>query len=221
MKKNIKRIHRDLKIIEDCKYEDILLEIDENNIYNLKFMFVGPKDTPFEGGFFYFVMDLTPFPFDCPKIKFLTPDRPNLRLHPNLYANGKVCLSILGTWGKKDWSPQLTIEKIIITIQALLDNNPLSYEPKFYKIKEFDKKAICYNNHSRLLTLETIPVLLKRKDLPSTFHNFIVNYVNCNKLLYLESLKKIKNNNIFYGTIHHKPRNLGYITKLTEFFNNL
>lgn len=68
------------------------------------------------------------------------------RLHPNLYVEGKVCLSILGTWPGEKWAFAMTIEtgksvfgvlqyqlltlpKVLITIRSLLDNSPYKHEP--------------------------------------------------------------------------------------------
>jgi len=52
-------------------------------------------------------------------------------MHPNMYENGKLCLSILGTWQGPGWLPTMTIETIGHTISSLLDSNPLNNEPGF------------------------------------------------------------------------------------------
>lgn len=56
------------------------------------------------------------------------------RFNPNIYAAGKVCLSILGTWpGEKgeEWSPAQGLESTLLSIQSLLSNNPYENEPGF------------------------------------------------------------------------------------------
>lgn len=51
------------------------------------------------GGFFYFTISCpSNYPNEPPKVKFHTTGGGTVRFNPNLYANGKVCLSILGTW---------------------------------------------------------------------------------------------------------------------------
>lgn len=73
------------------------------NIY-LNFYFVqihalitGPFDTPYEGGFFYFLIRCPPdYPIRPPRVKLMTTGGGQVRFNPNLYRNGKVCLSILG-----------------------------------------------------------------------------------------------------------------------------
>ena len=54
-----------------------------------------------------------------------------MRMHPNLYVQGKVCLSILGTYAGPSWSANMTLETILLNLQSLLDENPLANEPAF------------------------------------------------------------------------------------------
>lgn len=63
----------------------------------LHILITGPFDTPYEGGFFHFILRFPPtYPYSPPRIKFMTTGRGTVRFNPNLYRNGKVCLSILG-----------------------------------------------------------------------------------------------------------------------------
>jgi hypothetical protein len=52
-------------------------------------------------------------------------------MHPNLYVQGKVCLSILGTYPGPSWSANMTLETILLNLQSLLDENPLANEPAY------------------------------------------------------------------------------------------
>src|SRR5437870_396693 len=134
---NSKRILRDIKAIETSNNKTIFLRNNNNNdIGDLEALIIGPSETVFQGGFFHFKIKLpSDYPFNPPTVTFISPRNPDGRLHPNLYACGKVCLSILGTWhGNDKWSPLLTLEKLLITIQCLLDNNPIHHEPAYYKM---------------------------------------------------------------------------------------
>ena len=69
----------------------------------------GPQDTPYAYGLFFF--DVL-FPQDYPNIPPLmlleTTGGGRVRFNPNLYADGKVCLSLLGTWHGSEhekWNP--------------------------------------------------------------------------------------------------------------------
>ena len=70
----------------------------------------GPEGTPYYKGSFFFEINFSPnHPFKSPHVKFLTYDG-KVRFHPNLYVEGKVCLSILGTWSGPSWSPMIRME---------------------------------------------------------------------------------------------------------------
>lgn len=70
---------------------------DENDMRIIHALVVGVMDTPYEGGFFYFVMKCpNDYPIHPPKVKLMTTDAGRVRFNPNFYKNGKVCISILG-----------------------------------------------------------------------------------------------------------------------------
>lgn len=65
--------------------------------FQIHALITGPFDTPYEGGFFYFVIRCPPdYPIRAPRVKLITTGDNQVRFNPNLYKNGKVCLSILG-----------------------------------------------------------------------------------------------------------------------------
>lgn len=65
--------------------------------FQIHALITGPFDTPYEGGFFYFVIRCPPdYPIRAPRVKLMTTGDNQVRFNPNLYKNGKVCLSILG-----------------------------------------------------------------------------------------------------------------------------
>jgi ubiquitin-conjugating enzyme E2 A len=79
----------------------------------------GPDDTPWEGGTFKLLMEFSEdYPNKPPAVKFLT-----TMFHPNIYADGKICLDIL----QNQWSPIYDIAAVLTSIQSLLsDPNPAS-----------------------------------------------------------------------------------------------
>jgi ubiquitin-conjugating enzyme E2 A len=79
----------------------------------------GPADTPFEDGTFKLVLTFDEsYPNKPPTVKFLSK-----MFHPNVYANGELCLDIL----QNRWSPTYDVAAILTSVQSLLhDPNPNS-----------------------------------------------------------------------------------------------
>jgi len=78
-----------------------------------------PDDSPWEGGTFQLLVEFTEeYPNKAPKVRFVTK-----MYHPNIYADGSICLDIL----QNQWSPIYDISAILTSIQSLLnDPNPNS-----------------------------------------------------------------------------------------------
>uniref|UniRef100_A0A914HHY0 UBC core domain-containing protein n=1 Tax=Globodera rostochiensis TaxID=31243 RepID=A0A914HHY0_GLORO len=104
--------------------------IADGNILKWRVVVFGPPDTHYEGGTFLAQLDFpNNYPQRPPKMRFLS----NV-LHPNIYRNGFVCISILhepgdGPFGvekaSERWQPIHTVESIVISVQSLLS------EPNF------------------------------------------------------------------------------------------
>lgn len=77
------------------------------------------------------------YPSSAPQIVFLTTNGGKTRFNPNLYADGKVCLSILGTWrgeSGEQWSSVQNCQSVMVSIQSLMDDKPYHNEPGFEKV---------------------------------------------------------------------------------------
>lgn len=104
---------------------------DPSNITQGKAMILGSPETPYEGCFFIYQFTFPKdYPFNPPKVTLMTSDG-KTRYHPNLYIDGKVCLSILGTYSGPSWQSTMSLSMILISLKALLDSNPLAHEPGF------------------------------------------------------------------------------------------
>lgn len=100
----------------------------------MKIVVVGPAGTPYENGLFLFDLFCPQtYPHDPPMVKFRGTGGGRVRLNPNLHSDGKVCLSLLGTWEGEPWRPmQSTILQVLICIQAMiLCDDPFCNEPIF------------------------------------------------------------------------------------------
>ena len=73
---------------------------------------MGPEDSPYAGGVFFLNVHFpVDYPFKPPKVKFTT-----RVYHPNVNKNGSICVDILG----ENWSPALTVSKVLLSISSLL-----------------------------------------------------------------------------------------------------
>ena len=117
----IHRLKNELKELETNPPTNCSAGIIDDDIYNWQATIMGPVGSPYEGGVFYLKIHFPQdYPFKPPKVKFLTKI-----YHCNINSNGNICLDIL----KDQWSPALTISKILLSIGSLMDdqnpNDPL------------------------------------------------------------------------------------------------
>lgn len=128
-KDSAKRLIKDIKELRNEPVEGIFYKHDENDMLKGYALIIGPTDTPYEGGYYLFkFMFPTDYPFTPPKVTYHTNDGIT-RMHPNLYKNGKVCLSILNTWNGEAWTSCQTITSILIVLRSILTSGPLKHEP--------------------------------------------------------------------------------------------
>merc|ERR1712166_530303 len=87
------------------------------DMFSWKATVMGPEKSAYEGGVFFLNVNFpTDYPFKPPKVQFTTKI-----YHCNVNSNGSICLDIL----KDQWSPALTISKVLLSISSLLtDPNP-------------------------------------------------------------------------------------------------
>mmetsp|Transcript_21682 Transcript_21682/g.26114 ORF Transcript_21682/g.26114 Transcript_21682/m.26114 type:complete len:149 (+) Transcript_21682:197-643(+) len=87
------------------------------DLFHWQATIMGPDGSPYAGGLFFVLIYFPPdYPFKPPKVNFSTKV-----YHPNVNSQGSICLDIL----KEQWSPALTISKVLLSICSLLtDPNP-------------------------------------------------------------------------------------------------
>lgn len=103
----------------------IFYRFNPNNLKFHEFVIAGPEGTPYDSGCFLFRMYCpSNYPNVCPKVNLYTTGGGTVRFNPNLYACGKVCLSILGTWrgqAGESWIPGIsTMLQVMVSIQSLV-----------------------------------------------------------------------------------------------------
>ena len=160
----LKRIARDIEYMTEENVDGIYFWPNEEDIFKMKALIIGPADTPYEGGFYFF--DITfpkNYPMKAPKIIHQTRVG-KVRFNPNLYANGKVCLSILGTWSGPSWTPTMSILSVLHSIQGMVMNEcPLKNEPGYRNVDQSKYDAYngvihYWNLHFAILEMARKPI---------------------------------------------------------------
>ncbi|KEI40536.1 uncharacterized protein L969DRAFT_15896 [Mixia osmundae IAM 14324] len=114
-----RRLVRDFKKLQNDPPGGISGAPCQDNILLWNAVIFGPTETPFEDGTFRLVLTFDEsYPNKAPTVRFLTK-----MFHPNVYANGELCLDIL----QNRWSPTYDVAAILTSVQSLLhDPNPNS-----------------------------------------------------------------------------------------------
>ena len=91
---------------------------ESGNLFLWNATIAGPVGSPYEGGLFELAMSFPDdYPFQPPKVVFKT------RIyHPNITPDGSICLDIL----RDQWSPALSVSKLLLSICSLLDDANVS-----------------------------------------------------------------------------------------------
>lgn len=119
-------------------------------------MIKGPAGTPYEDGIFLFDLQLPQdYPKSPPKVHYLS--FCSGKLNPNLYENGFVCVSLLGTWsgkGSEKWTNDSNLCQLIVSLQGMVlffffltVNLVADHQFLFHKSKEMQgtqKNSSCY-----------------------------------------------------------------------------
>ena len=140
-----KRILTDIKTFKKGNLDEhgIYCHFNESNIKNVKALIIGPSDSPYEKGYYFFDINFpNNYPIEPPSVKFMTLDN-IVRFNPNLYKNGKVCVSILGTWSGPGWTSCMNLVQVLLSIQSLLHDHPIQNEPGWENEK--GQKSVEYN----------------------------------------------------------------------------
>lgn len=176
-RKWVKKIQQEWSILEKNLPDAIYVRVYEDRMDLLRAVIVGASGTPYQDGLFFFDFHLPPeYPQVPPQAYYHSG---GLRVNPNLYVDGKVCLSLLNTWtgrGNEVWdSSSSSILQVLVSLQGLVLNskpyfNEAGYEKQVGTI-EGEKNSIPYNENTYLLNLKSMLYLMRRP--PMHFENFV------------------------------------------------
>ncbi|KAK1409728.1 hypothetical protein QVD17_36257 [Tagetes erecta] len=175
-----KKVQEEWKILEKDLPDTIFVRVYESRMDLLRAVIVGPAGTPYHDGLFVFDVHFPPTYPDIPPMVYYYSG--GLRLNPNLYDDGKVCLSLLNTWtgqGSEKWMPNnSTMLQVLVSIQALiLNDKPFFNEPGYdgmYPGTVGDMKSKSYNEDIFILSLKTMIYTLRRP--PKYFEELVMGH---------------------------------------------
>jgi len=131
----MRRIMKESQIMRKSLPDGIFVRSWDSRLDLLRVLIVGPYDTPYQ--FAPFVLDLhygASFPTSSPDAFFHSWTYSVGRINPNLYENGRICLSLLGTWDgdnrNEEWSSKnSTVLQLLVSLMGLV----LVKEPYYSK----------------------------------------------------------------------------------------
>lgn len=156
-----KRLQKEMKVLQTSLPETILVRAYEDRSDLLRVLIIGSEGTPYENAPFLLDFQLTEeFPTKPPVAHFHSWTNGHGRVSPNLYEDGKVCLSVLGTWSgvaEENWTPsKSSLLQVFVSIQALvLVREPYFTEPAYEKLKGKDESKVnsrLYNEKAYILS---------------------------------------------------------------------
>ena len=113
----LRRIQKELTDLQRDPPSNCSAGPSGDDLFKWEGFILGPNDSPYAGGVFKLEIQFpVDYPFKPPKVQFTTKI-----YHPNINASGLICLDIL----KQQWSPALTVSKVLLSVTSLLtDPNP-------------------------------------------------------------------------------------------------
>ncbi|XP_019398363.1 PREDICTED: (E3-independent) E2 ubiquitin-conjugating enzyme, partial [Crocodylus porosus] len=167
-KKFFSTVRKEMALLATSLPDGIMVKTFEDRMDLFSALIKGPTRTPYEDGLFLFDIQLPNiYPAVPPLFRYLS--QCSGRLNPNLYDNGKVCVSLLGTWigkGTERWTSKSSLLQVLISIQGLiLVNEPYYNEAGFDSdrgLQEGYENSRCYNEMALIRVVQSMMQLLRR-----------------------------------------------------------
>uniref|UniRef100_A0A8C2D8W7 (E3-independent) E2 ubiquitin-conjugating enzyme n=1 Tax=Cyprinus carpio TaxID=7962 RepID=A0A8C2D8W7_CYPCA len=167
-KKFFSTVRKEMALLATSLPDGIMVKTFEDRMDLFSALIKGPNRTPYEDGLFLFDIQLPNiYPAVPPLFCYLS--QCSGRLNPNLYDNGKVCVSLLGTWigkGTERWTSKSSLLQVLISIQGLiLVNEPYYNEAGFDSdrgLQEGYENSRCYNEMALIKMVQSMNQLLQK-----------------------------------------------------------
>jgi ubiquitin-protein ligase len=197
LSRSIKRVMNDVTELLKDPISGVGFYQCEDNLKHIYVVIAGPKDSAYEDGLYFFEFHFPEdYPHNPPKVKFLNWQNSTTRMHPNMYIDGKLCMSHLGTWEGPSWTSVMSLSTIILDIQSIMDDNPLKNEPGYEKNCDSNehnkyKRVIQYYNY-RDFVGKSIECVLKNSDIIKEHNSYVEYFKGFIKDYYISNVNHIK-----------------------------
>lgn len=166
-----KLLQNQFKKIQSEPVEGVAVELHEDGLFEWKVYLEGPADTDYAGGIFQLAMKFPQdYPMSPPTVTFVSDF-----WHPNVYPDGKVCISILhppgedamsGELPSERWLPTQTVATILLSIISLLSAPNTSSPANVDASVQWRKDPAGYRQRVQLLIEKANPLVPPNVKIP-------------------------------------------------------
>lgn len=175
----------------------IFIVYDESRMDVMKAAIIGADDTPYANGvFIYDIYCDENFPASPPKMNLMTTGNNKIRFNPNLYSNGYICLSLLGTWSGdsiEKWTVNSNLLQILLSIQSIVMSEGVIYNEPGHQRDNLTETGRARNQgYSNIVKYANIKyaMISHLKSPPACFKNVIQNHFRLKKDAIIEACEK-------------------------------
>ena len=175
----------------------IFVVYDDQRMDVMKAAIIGSDDTPYANGIFVFdIFCDENFPINPPKFNLMTTGNSKIRFNPNLYSNGYLCLSLLGTWSGdaiEKWTPNSNLLQVLLSIQAIVMSEGVIYNEPGHQIDANTEVGKSRNHgYSNIVKIANIryAMIANLKNPPVCFKEVIYEHFKNKKDKIIETCEK-------------------------------
>ncbi|KAG2207735.1 hypothetical protein INT47_011855 [Mucor saturninus] len=161
-------LQRQFKELIRSPVPGFVVDLKDDNIFEWDVALIGSPKTMYEGGYFKATMTFPDdYPFNPPTFRFN-----NEFYHPNVYPDGRLCISILhppgedpisGEKAEERWNPTQSVESVLVSIISLLA------DPNCSSPANVDAGVAYRKNREAFENIVKKQVEASKKDIPSGF----------------------------------------------------